>query len=306
MTKSTNKKKNTQPKDRTLDNNSRYYDLLATLLSTTGLNKFEVNKRIKVEVKVGEVIDLEIDLHRLTADDTERILLKLLNSRALKIRTITLIHGFNRGIILKEYLRYDFGSDRISAKVSDSTNEGITILKIKPWDKNKSKHGQVIKQKLKSKNRGLTKESVAGIEDEKNDARFKLEMIKENVKASNIKSKNYNDEFSSVLTDNEKQYSEEIFNYDFNLNFFMNNLLEFCIFEETNHIRIRYKKKAIDEVITLIKKLTENKEDKKFVIMIEVAKGVMKQMKNEKHLGSEDYFDYDLEDNSLVISNVLL
>jgi hypothetical protein len=131
-------------------------------------------------------------------------------------------------------------------------------------------------------------------------------MIKENIKGTNIKSKNYNYKFSSVLTDKEKQYSEEIFNYDFELNFFMNNLLEFCVFDEIIHIRIRYKKKTIDELIRLVKKLTDNKEDKKFVIVIEVAKVVIKQMNNGKRLSSEDYFECNLEDNSLVISNVQL
>lgn len=306
MAKSTYKKKNAQPKSRVLDRESQYDDLLATLLSSVGLNKFEVNKRFKVGVKDDGVIDLEIDLHRLRADDTESILLKLLSSRALNIRTITLIHGFNHGIILKEYLKYDFNNDRISAKMNDSTNEGITILKIKPWDKKKSKHRQVIKQQAKSGNRGLDKKYVPGIEEAKNDARFKLQMIKENLKATKIKSRKYNDEFSSVLTDMEKQYSKEIFNYDFDLNFFMNNLLEFCIFEEITYMKIRYKKKTMDEVVNLVEKLTENRADEKFIIMFEVAKVVMKRLDNENILASKDYVKCEFQDHSLVISNVLL
>lgn len=304
MKKSTYKKKKTQRIDKMSDKHHQYYDLAARLLSTAGLNRFEVNKRIKIDEKADDVIDLEIDLHRLTTDETEIILLKLLNSRALKIKTMTLIHGFNHGIILKDYLKYDFSSDRISAKSSDSINPGITILKIKPWGKNKSKYGQGIKQKAKKENREVKYKCVPGIEEEKNDARFKLEMIKENVKASNIKSKNYNDIFSSVLTDKEKEYSEAIFNYNFDLNVFLNNLVEFYIFDEIIHIKIRYKKKAIDEVINLVEKVTAQKEDKKFVIMIEVSKDVMKQMKNGKNFTSKMYYKCDLDDWNLLISNM--
>jgi hypothetical protein len=112
--------------------------------------------------------------------------------------------------------------------------------------------------------------------------------------------------FSSILTNEEKQYSEDIYNYDFDLNFFMNNLQEFYAFEKVIHIRIKFKKKPIDEVINLVKKLTENKENEKFVILIEVAKVVLKQIRNENFNDSKYYFKCNLKDHSLVITNIVV
>jgi hypothetical protein len=307
MRKSPRKKKNIQTKGRKSDLQAYYVDLLASLLSSTGLNKFEVNRRIKFEVKADGLLDLEIDLHGLTTDDTESVLSKLLNSKSLKLRTITLIHGYNHGTLIKDYIRYDVISDRIASKMNDSANEGITILKIKPPYIDELNHEQGKKQKPTSKNQkptrknqGLKKTPLIGIEEVKNDTGFILEMIKETIKSSTVKSKKYNDDFRPILTDQEQAYSEEIFKYNFDLIFFVNHLREFYIFEETTYIKIRYKKKSIEEVMNCIHQLTENKDDKKLVVIIEVDKAVMKQMKSNNIISSEKDFMYEFDDNLLI------
>lgn len=306
MKKRTHKHKKNQRKNSTLNGQGHIHDLLGTILSSAGLNKYEVNKRIKVDEKADKELDLEIDLHRLTAEETDRLLSTLLGSKKLKLRTLTLIHGFHHGMVLKEYINYDFRHDRVAAVISDALNEGITHLKVTPWETGVLKAEKAHKRQSKKVTNQHKKTFVPGIEEEKNDAKFVLEMIKENVRASHIKSKKYNDAFSSVLNDQEKKYSEAIFSYEFDLSFFMNHLLEFCVYEEKTYMRIRYKKKSMDELTSLMNKLTENKEGTKVVIVIELGKAVLKQINNVNNLGAGDNYDYALKDNGLVISNTML
>ncbi len=304
MAKSKYKKKKAQLKDTTLTHHSKYFDLLTRLLSTSGLNKYEINKRIKMDVKAEGAIHLEIDLHRLTVEDTERLILKLLNSKALNISRVTLIHGFNHGNILKETIKYDLTHERISAKVSDSMNEGITVLTIKPWDQKEQIQRQVKNKQAKRDHKRLNETSIAGIEEEKSDAKFILEMMKESVKASGIKSKIFNEAFSPILSDKEKDYSEAIVDYELQLTFFLNHLQEFCVYEDTYYMRIGYKKKSVDEIDQLVKKLTDNKSDRKYVITIDLGKVSMKKLKQDHPLGFKGYFKCFLDDQGLLLSNI--
>lgn len=296
--------KKPQGKKKSLDEKAHYYELLTTLLSATGLNKFEIKKRFAIEVIADKGLDLEIDLHRLTPEETKRILSKLLASRNLKLKKITLIHGFHHGVVLKDYINYEFSHDRVSAIMRDSLNEGITHLKVSPWKELDLKAGKTIKAKSKKASHQMDSKPFAGLEDAQNDAKFVLEMMKEKLRACSIKSKIYNDDFGPVLTVKEKQYSEDIFKYAFDIRFFMTHLREFCVYEDTVYMKIRYKKKSMDEVISLIKELTENKADKKYVIVIEVTKSIMKHMTKNVWMSEEDLFDYELKEHCLVISNV--
>lgn len=73
---------------------------------------------------------LEIDLHGLNRERAAYMINDILDHADDRIEEIVLIHGYNSGTVLKEYIRGVLDHERISEEIFDFNNGGRTILKI--------------------------------------------------------------------------------------------------------------------------------------------------------------------------------
>lgn len=73
---------------------------------------------------------LEIDLHGLNKERASYMINDILDHVDDRIEEIVLIHGYNSGTVLKEYIRDVLDHERIREEIFDWNNGGRTILKI--------------------------------------------------------------------------------------------------------------------------------------------------------------------------------
>lgn len=71
----------------------------------------------------------ELDLHGKTLEDAYAELIYTINSVDLSYKSILVVHGFNLGTVLKDYIRRDFISDAVTEKVN--IDAGRTLLRLK-------------------------------------------------------------------------------------------------------------------------------------------------------------------------------
>lgn len=77
-----------------------------------------------LKLEFGNIV--ELDIHGKTLEDARAELLFTLNSIDSDVDAILVIHGFNKGTILKNWLRTRFKDDRILKIVRPDA--GVTLL----------------------------------------------------------------------------------------------------------------------------------------------------------------------------------
>lgn len=73
----------------------------------------------------------EIDIHGLTVAEAKRELISFLNRIDNRANEVEVIHGYQGGQALLNFVRKEFKHPRVEKKLL-SLNQGITTLKIKP------------------------------------------------------------------------------------------------------------------------------------------------------------------------------
>ena len=86
-------------------------------------------KRITVKEAEGGLTYIDLDLHGLSRKQAERLVKNVINVNRGRF-ILNVIHGYNRGTVLKEMLMYTKFSDRVVDKQSPAWNPGQTFLTI--------------------------------------------------------------------------------------------------------------------------------------------------------------------------------
>lgn len=277
------------------------YNILNKALQNTGLNNYEIKNNIVVTTNVRQELDLQIDLHSLTLEVANNVLLNILNITQLSINQIKLIHGYNKGTILKNFIVNDFTHSRIYKKEVDATNEGITLLKLKAIDKSTTKKKKVNIKSLNNNSTSPKEKKNESIEAIKDAADFILVMIKEKVRNCDIISKEFNKIYESVLNEDECKYCNNIFNYNFELGFFLESLREFYEYKDTQYMKVSYKKKNYDECTVLLEKLIAKFAKSKIECVIKVDKNIGKKLQIKYNGLNDTHYQISLLEHNEVL-----
>lgn len=80
-----------------------------------------------IELEHGNYITL--DLHGTSVEDARAQLLHAIDSADLTVNAILVVHGYNLGTKLKNFVRNDFLNDKVLQKIN--IDAGRTLLKLK-------------------------------------------------------------------------------------------------------------------------------------------------------------------------------
>ena len=86
----------------------------------------------KIRVKCGAMGNLvvTVDLHGLNKLEAKRVTQNIIAVSRNQPFTLALIHGYNRGTVLKDYINNELCSPRIKRRYCYAWNEGETFLEI--------------------------------------------------------------------------------------------------------------------------------------------------------------------------------
>ena len=94
----------------------------------TNLSSEEWRRILKLKVYEFKV-EMTIDFHRLSVNQAEKLLNKIINGSSDILLILTIIHGYNNGIKLKEIVK-NWNEPRIQNKTTYAHNPGRTTLLI--------------------------------------------------------------------------------------------------------------------------------------------------------------------------------
>jgi len=155
------------------------------VLEPSCLNSAQIKKLVTYQTDAHDQISLKADLHGLTLEEVKTIIQLLFDSKKLKVRALELVHGYNRGSVLKDYIEKDFSHIRLENKIKGLSNEGITKLYLKSWHdvaNLETKHKTKAKKPILDTNR--IQEQTE--DDIRNLRLFELTMIKETIKRAKV------------------------------------------------------------------------------------------------------------------------
>ncbi len=72
---------------------------------------------------------ITMDLHGLSRSEAERVVTNIIAVLRIPF-TLALIHGYNRGTVLKEFIHRDLSNPRIKKRYCNNWNPGETFLEI--------------------------------------------------------------------------------------------------------------------------------------------------------------------------------
>lgn len=277
------------------------YQILKKAILNCGLNDYEIRHKIKLFKMSDDNIELAIDLHGFNVEMTKELLLKIMSIKRLNIASIDIIHGYSHGAALKKFIVNDFDHERLARKREHSTNLGKTTLILNPWieNKGKSKRSKSSFQKINVKN--SKQEHTKKEEYVKENTKFMLEMMKEKVRESSIKSIRFDKSYIEIMSETEKNYSEDIIMYNFELDFFLNKLASFYSFENKILIEITAKKLAIDKLEPIIETIIQKSQPYKLDCYIKTNKKVIKKLTENQTLMGKLACKITVEGDKLVI-----
>lgn len=92
------------------------------------LSKEELD-RVRVFQDVDGIVVLQIDLHLMNRFSVRKLIDKTITMIRCPFR-LDLIHGFNRGQVLKNLIEYEYENDRVVDIYTPSYNPGETVLEV--------------------------------------------------------------------------------------------------------------------------------------------------------------------------------
>lgn len=238
---------------------------LGTALEGTVMTKHEIDIIKKIPVSKG-IYKIELDVHGYTVDQVQEILNKLLGIRGLYIQSISIIHGYRLGSIIKDYLSLEYNHHRLRLTKPDQSNLGVTHLMIEPEDKPavskkirvKKKTAPIVKQK----------EGVEAFDENS----FKLQMIQEKVKSNTGSDTRFNKAYLEFLNSEEAEFCKELAELGLLVQDFEHRLRGFYKSGETCFIMIAIK--SVDQIKKsgILDSILNNWSDRDYVLIIQVRK----------------------------------
>ncbi len=70
-----------------------------------------------------------VDLHGLSLEQAKAEIIYEINSVDIDIKNILLVHGFNRGTVLKNFIRKEFVYDKVLKKINIDASATLLVLK---------------------------------------------------------------------------------------------------------------------------------------------------------------------------------
>lgn len=86
-------------------------------------------KRIRVSETESGDVSVQVDLHELSKSKARRFIGNIFGIIRGPFR-LDVIHGYNHGTVLKEYINNELDNKRIKERHVHSRNEGMTILNV--------------------------------------------------------------------------------------------------------------------------------------------------------------------------------
>lgn len=225
--------------------NKDVYSKLVETLSSTTMSLHEI-KTIKVTKSLNKSIDMsyaiELDVHGYSVTQVNEILLKILSIKSPYIASIKIIHGYNMGRGIKDFLTLEFNHERVTSKIPDSGNLGITNLYVRQIPKSNNKK-KSIKKILK---KPIVKSSSKNSKELFDENDFLLTMIKEKIRGVSSGSRNFDYTYSKFLLEEEYNYCKGIAEFEIDVNFFVNHVMGYYQEGEKKHLLLKIK--SVDQL----------------------------------------------------------
>ncbi|MCF8020305.1 MAG: Smr/MutS family protein [Vallitaleaceae bacterium] len=238
------------------------------VLEPSCLNSTQIKKLVTYQIDAHDQINLKADLHGLTLEEVKTIIQLLVDSKKLKVRVLELVHGYNRGSVLKDYIEKDFSHIRLENKIKGLSNEGITKLYLKPWH---DVANLETKHKTKAKKSILDSNQIQEqTEDDISNLRlFELTMIKETIKRAKVHRSMTVEALEPFLYHENLDILMPLLGIDLNKEELLFRIQNIYTYEGALIVMIKTKKMQLNDVKDLVTKLLKMKREQPIVLKLE-------------------------------------